>query len=107
MLKLILFNWTSVDDKINLYHITLHYVEGYDAGNGNIGFHWMKLNSTSYFIDSFWYNWRIELENKKTRIYINNAKILTYNDTILMTGSIGLASFANYNSNFDNIYLWN
>ncbi|NHJ39425.1 MAG: hypothetical protein FK731_05275 [Asgard group archaeon] len=101
-----LFNWTTNDDIVSFYEITLHYVKGYDAGNGIIGFNWTKLNSTICPISNRWHNWHVALNGSYLSYYFDYSQMLIYDGLLLTNGSIGLASFESSHSCFDNLYLW-
>jgi hypothetical protein len=101
-----LYNWSSKYDVIFDYEITLHHVQGYDAGNGIIGFNWTKLNSTICPLSNRWHNWRIVLNGNYFSYSFDLAPMLTYDNLLMLNGSIGFASFESSYSCFDNLYLW-
>ncbi len=101
-----LFNWSTPDDIVELGKINLHFVEGYNAGNGIIGFHWTKLNSTSINRNRDWHNWRISLDNENFSFYYDYNKLFSYSGISITNGSIGFASFESRESRFDNIHVW-
>ncbi|NHJ48662.1 MAG: hypothetical protein FK733_12835 [Asgard group archaeon] len=101
-----MFNWTSEYDRIEYSKVTLHYVKGYDAGNGVIGFNWFKLNSTYCPVNDEWRNWRINLNGSRFSFSFDLTPQLTYDGLTLMNGTIGLASFESRGSSFDNLYIW-
>ncbi len=101
-----LFNWTTPDDVVELGKINLHYVEGYDAGNSTIGFHWTKLNSTNAYRNQNWHNWWISLDGSNFELYYNYDKALTYSALSLTNGTFGFVSFESRHSIFDNIHIW-
>jgi hypothetical protein len=101
-----MFNWTTPEDVVELGKINLHYVEGYDAGNNIIGFHWTKLNSTAVIRNLNWYNWMISLDNEHFNLYYDYNKVLSYSGISITNGSIGFISFESDNSLFDNLHVW-
>ncbi|MBK5115016.1 MAG: hypothetical protein KGD59_14870 [Candidatus Heimdallarchaeota archaeon] len=101
-----LFNWSTPNDTVELGKVNLHFVEGYDAGNGIIGFHWTKLNSTSLIRNQYWQNWQISLDNEQFNFYYDYNKILSYSGISNVNGTFGFVSFESRNSGFDNIHVW-
>ena len=101
-----LFNWVTPNDTVELGKVNLHFVEGYDAGNGIIGFHWTKLNSTALNRNRDWHNWRISMDNENFIFYYEYNEILTYSGLSITNGSVGFVSFESRGTGFDNIHVW-
>ncbi|MBD3191540.1 MAG: hypothetical protein GF308_12900 [Candidatus Heimdallarchaeota archaeon] len=108
-----LFNWhNDPEDRLEEGEITLHYVEGYDAGGGVIGFEWYKLDFASSGAwtrnDDQWYEWRLIAEGSHICLYIDGEETPTLEayDSRIEHGYVGLTSFANQNSYYDDIYVW-
>jgi len=98
------FDWAIPADQIQQNKISLHYVEG-DAD----GFNWYKLAEADWTRqDNRWYTWRVITDGTSISLYIddNVSPTLTATDGNIATGYVGLVSFANANSHYDNIYVW-
>ncbi len=98
------FDWATPADQIQQNKISLHYVEG-DAD----GFNWYKLKEADWTRqDNRWYTWRVITDGTSISLYIDDdvSPTLTATDGNIATGYIGLISFANANSHYDNIYVW-
>ncbi|MGC9781500.1 MAG: type IV pilin N-terminal domain-containing protein [Candidatus Heimdallarchaeota archaeon] len=99
-----IFDWNTPSDQIIDGEITIHYVEG-DAN----GYNWYKLDRAAWTrSNNVWYSWRIVADGTNGALYIDNSDTatLTWTDSNLSHGYIGFISFANDNSDFDNIYVW-
>lgn len=99
-----IFDWNTPSDQIINGEITIHYVEG-DAN----GYNWYKLDSVAWTrSNNVWYSWRVVADGSNGALYIDNSDTatLTWTDSNLSHGYIGFISFANDNSDFDNIYVW-
>lgn len=98
------FDWATPGDIIIENEITIHYVEG-DAE----GFNWYKLDSASWTRENnVWYSWRVIADGSNGALYIDNSDTATleWTDSNLSHGYIGFVSFANLNSDYDNLYVW-
>jgi len=99
------FDWVTPADQIVRNKITVHYVEG-DAD----GFNWYKLAEADWSrSNNVWYTWRVIADGEDMDLYIDKSAIptLSWTDSRITHGYIGLVSFANMNSFYDNIYAWN
>lgn len=99
------FDWVTPADQIIRNKITVHYVEG-DAD----GFNWYKLAEVDWTrSNNVWYTWRVIADGGDMDLYIDHSStpFLSWTDTRITHGYIGLVSFANHNSFYDNIYAWN
>jgi hypothetical protein len=101
-----LFNWTTEDDIVEFSKITLHYVEGYDTGNGIIGFMWTKLNSSSCLVNDQWNNWLVKLDGSNFSYAYDQSELFTYNNLTMTNGSIGLVCFESFEVGYDNLFIW-
>lgn len=98
------FDWATAGDQISENKVTLHYVEG-DAD----GFNWYKLAEADWTRqNNRWYTWRVITDGPSISLFIDNAAsaILTTSNGNIATEYVGLVSFANANSHYDNIYVW-
>ena len=98
------FDWVTPSDIIIENEITIHYVEG-DAD----GFNWYKLDSAAWTrTNNVWYSWRVIADGSNGALYIDNSETatLSWTDSNLSHGYIGFISFANLNSDYDNLYVW-
>lgn len=99
-----IFDWHLPSDQINPGEITIHYVEG-DAE----GFNWYKLASVKWERETNeWYTWRINAKGSTYELFVNenDTPELTFINSSIFTGYIGLISFANENSLYDNLFIW-
>jgi hypothetical protein len=98
------FDWYTIFDQIQPDKITVHYVEG-DAD----GFNWYKIMESDWSRNNNqWYTWRINANETNIDLFIDNFDVpfLSFSDDRITHGHIGLISFANVNSHYDNIYVW-
>lgn len=98
------FDWATASDQVTENKLTIHYVEG-DAD----GFNWYKIAEADWTrSNNVWYSWRIIADGSNGALYIDNAATpsLEWTDSRLSHGYIGFVSFANDDSDFDNIYVW-
>ena len=98
------FDWNTPGDIVIENKVTIHYVEG-DAD----GYNWYKIAEADWTrANNVWYSWRVIADGVNGELYIDNAEtsILSWSDSQLSHGFIGFVSFANDNSDFDNIYVW-
>ncbi len=99
-----IFDWDNPSDQIILGEITVHYVEG-DAD----GFNWFRIASVRWERETNeWYTWRINADDNQFDLFIDNGDTpeLSFFDSRIDAGYIGLISFANENTQYDNLYLW-
>ncbi|MHA1556068.1 MAG: archaellin/type IV pilin N-terminal domain-containing protein [Candidatus Heimdallarchaeota archaeon] len=98
------FDWATPGDIVLVNKITVHYVEG-DAD----GYNWYKLAEADWTrSNNVWYSWRIVADGSNGALFIDNSETATLSwvDSQLSHGFIGFVSFANDDSDFDNIYVW-
>ncbi|NHJ49746.1 MAG: hypothetical protein FK733_18285 [Asgard group archaeon] len=98
------FDWDTPADQIQQNKVTIHYVEG-DAD----GFNWYKLAEADWTRNNNqWYTWRVVADGADMDLYIDNmdTPFMSYSDARITHGYIGFVSFANANSHYDNIYVW-
>lgn len=98
------FDWATPGDIVVENKLTIHYVEG-DAD----GFNWYKIAEASWTrANNVWYSWRVVADGSNGAIYIDNSATatLSWTDARLSHGYVGFISFANLDSDFDNIYVW-
>jgi flagellin-like protein len=98
------FDWATPSDIITEYKITIHYVEG-DAD----GYNWYKLAEADWTRgNNIWYSWRVVADGANGALYIDNSDTatLTWTDSQLSHGYIGFVSFANDDSHYDDLYVW-
>ncbi|MEA2070550.1 MAG: archaellin/type IV pilin N-terminal domain-containing protein [Asgard group archaeon] len=100
----IIFN--SESDEIEAGKITVHYVEGFD-NDGIDAFRFYKLAETDWTRNNGqWYTWRLIADGSNMELQIDGTPTLSFSDSRLSHGYVGLISAANLNSNYDNIYAW-
>ncbi|MCF2144123.1 MAG: hypothetical protein K9W42_10510 [Candidatus Heimdallarchaeota archaeon] len=98
------FDWATASDQIQPDKITVHYVEE-DAD----GWNWYKIAEVDWNrVNNRWYSWRVIADGANMGLYIDNSNTptLEWSDARISTGYVGLVSFANANSHYDNIYAW-
>lgn len=98
------FDWVTPSDRVTEFKVTIHYVEG-DAE----GYNWYKIAEADWTrANNVWYSWRVIADGNDGALYIDNAitPTLSWTDARLSHGYIGFVSFANADSDFDNIYVW-
>jgi flagellin-like protein len=104
------FDWDSTSDRLKHGYITVHYIEGYDAGGGEIGYKYYKIAENNAWTRSnnIWYTWRIVADGSNMELYIDSATspIFSFSDNRISHGYVGLISHANQNAYYDNLYAW-
>ena len=96
------FNWATPSDALGDRMLTAHYVEQTASG-----YTWYKLVETSWIrSNNQWYTWRIIADGSSFSVQIDGETKLTFIDTQISHGYVGLISMANANCHYDNIYIW-
>jgi flagellin-like protein len=98
------FDWVSPDDIILQNYVTIHYVEE-DAD----GYNWDKIAEIPWTRNNnVWYSWRVVMDGTNGDLFIDNSPTatLSWTDSRLSHGYVGFISFANDDSDFDNLYVW-
>lgn len=96
------FNWSTSGDSLGDQKLTAHYVE-----ETATGYTWYKIAETSWSrTNNVWYTWRVIADGSSYSVQIDGTSMLSFSDTRISHGYVGLVSMANANSHYDNIYIW-